>query len=88
MNAQFHMLYLDNGEHSLVVVWVSLDLKALCGISIDYRVDCSPCSCGWVVSIIYCQVDHHARHALVHVGLKLSGGKQTRQITVSGKERQ
>ena len=83
MNAQFHMLYLDNRQHSFVIVWISLDFKALCRISVDYRVDSSPCPCGWVVSIIYCQVDHHTRHALMHMSLELLGNRQTRRISVS-----
>lgn len=74
---QFHILYLDNRQHSLVIVWIGLDLKALCGIPVNYRVGSSPRPCVWVIPVIYSQVDHHTCRAFVHVRLKLLGGTET-----------
>ncbi len=82
---QFHILYLDNRQHSLIIVWVGLDLKALCGISVDYRVGSSPRPRVWVVSVVYCQVDHHTRRALMHLCLKLLEERE-RQITICEQE--
>lgn len=63
--------YLDDWQHSFIIVWISLDLEALFRISTDYRVNGSPCPRGWIVSVVYCQVYHYARRTLVYVGLKL-----------------
>lgn len=74
---QFHILYLDNRQHSFVIVGVGLDLKALCGISVNYRVGSSPRPRVWVISVVYCQVDYHTRRALVHICLKLLEERET-----------
>lgn len=71
MHKAWQILYLDDREHSFVIVWVGLNLKALCGISVNYRIESSPCSCGWVISVDHGQVDHHTRRALIYIRLKL-----------------
>lgn len=76
-NVSYRVLYLDNRQHSLIVVWVGLNLKALRRVSTDYRVHGSPRCCGRIVSVIYRQVDHNARWALIHMSFKLLGETET-----------
>lgn len=66
-----HIIYLDNGEHSLVIIGVGVDLKALSGISFNYRVDSSSSSRGRVVPVVDCEVDHHTCRPLIDKRFKL-----------------
>lgn len=66
-------LHLDNGEHSLVIVQVGVDLKAASGIPFDDGVDGSSRAGGRVVPVVDRQVDHHARRALVDKRFELRG---------------
>lgn len=80
-----HIIYLDNGEHSLVIIRVGVDLKALSGISFNYRVDSSSSSRGRVVPVVDCEVDHHACRALVDKCFKLR--RQTERLILVSKEK-
>lgn len=71
--------YLDNRQHSLVVVWIGLDLEALRRISVDDGVDGSPRLGGRVVSVVHRQVDHVACRTFIHRCLELLAKKNRRQ---------
>lgn len=72
-HAVWGVSHLDDGEHSLVIVQVGVDLKAAGGIPLDDGVDGSPGARGRVVPVVDRQVDHHTRRALVDKRLELRG---------------
>lgn len=63
--------YLDHREHSLVGLWVGVDLEALPRIPIDDGVCGPPGSCCRVIFVFHCQVDNDSHGSLLHRGLKL-----------------
>lgn len=64
-------LYLDDGKHSLIIVRVGVDLKALRRISVNDGVKGPPGSRGWIISVVNAQVDHDTGRALLHICLEL-----------------
>lgn len=80
-----HIIYLDNREHSLVIIRVGVDFKALSGISFNYRVDSSSSSRGRVVPVVDCEVDHHTCRPLVDKRFKLR--RQRERLTLERTEK-
>lgn len=77
--------YLDDGKHSLIIVWVGVDLKAPRRVSVNDGVKGPPGPSSWIVSVVHAQVDHDTRGALVHVRLELR--RHTDRAAAPGEQR-